>query len=416
MGARSLKSPPAPPGLDTYRGRLMAHGMDTFAESWNVVIRAGAWAAIQEARIAAEEADQRGQYPALATICGREFQVMPFGAAGGVKYVLRDPRVIINLRAQSCDWGVTVRYLSAGLWNNGGLEERRREVAEWIAEAADIRAGDDGEPIISRFDYAFDFHAPDMTAEATEAMRARFLAPAHTKWNVWGEGSRTQTFTLGMMPRLQVQLYDKGAEIVQASGKDWMRDVWAQSADGRWGKGGAPAVVSAAELRNAWTASGAPITDAEGKVRDVWRVELRFGGEWLKERGLRGWPAIHARLPELLSCALVDRRLTENDPRRLDLRPMHPLWWLAWHAAGAATTAPRVTAYTSLQKSEYREMMITQLAGTLRSVSVSQTGIWNAAEAFAISEAARRRAETDPEAALKVVRARARFRHLGRMH
>lgn len=388
--ARNLKAPPPPPTLESYDARLLAHGFDTYAEAWNIELRPGIRAAIADARAAAEAADTRGKAPELVTIGGREWTVAPHGATGGVRYVLRDDRCMVLIRAEGCEWGVSVRYLSRGLWEAGGLDARRDEVGAWLRDVSEAR-DEDAEPALSRFDYAFDFHAPAFTAEAGPALEERFLAPAHTKGCRWWQHGQTQTITIGLMPRLQVQVYDKGAEIIQASGKDWMGAVWA---------GGA----------------GEPLADEDGRFRDVWRIELRFGGEYLKERRIRGYGAMRSRLSELLSAALVDRRLTVDDPRRVDLRPIHPLWWRAWEAAGRATTAPAVVRYTSLQREEYRSLLVTQLAGTLRSGAVAEDGKWTPETAEQIARDALTLAQSDPNRTAKERAARGRFRWLGDAH
>lgn len=413
MGPRRLASPPLPPDLSAYRARLLAHCFDYYAEAWNVRLHPAWWSRLQEARTAAEEADANGRDPALCDVGGREFAVMPYGAKGGVQFVLEDATVRVALASPNRSFSVVVRYLASGLWNGGGLSERRRDVAEWLRRIADAEE-DDWEPNIVRFDYAFDFHSPDFTAEAQEDdFRRRFLCPAHTNGDLHWEGTTTETITLGKMPRLQVQVYDKGREIVAASKKDWLLDAWALGLHREWPNGLTPPALAAVEaanpfMRSAWT------RPPEGEpAADVWRVELRYGGEWLKERGIRGFPAMEARLPELLSAGLIDRRLTARDNRRLDLRPIHPIWWVAHQAAGAATTAPPVVTYTTLAKSEYRDLIETQMAGMLRSLSVSQTGTWNAAMGQDAFLAALRRAESDPASAAKIKRARARFRYLG---
>lgn len=414
MGARPLKAPPPPPDLATYRARLVAHGFDTYAEAYNRSFTPEARRALSEAKSAAETADARGSDPALVRLAGREFQVMPHGAAGGVRYVLRDPTAIIHVRAEGCDWGISVRYLSAGLWGNGGLVERRREIEEWLDANCEHEEENDREPVLSRFDYAFDFLAPDFTREISPALIRDFAQPAHTKAALWEQHGQTQTITLGMMPRLQVQVYDKGTELVQASGKDWFRDVWASGDHLAWPKG-KPDAVASAEAANPFLAAPLDIP-AAGPLEHLWRIELRYGGEYLKERGVRGYPAMCGRLHELLASALIDRRLTRGEGTRRDLRPIHPMWWWCHQAAGAATTAPRVIAYSTLQREEHRIQTLAQLAGTLRSASVAQSGKWSVEEARTLAAEAVERALLDPKGREKEIRAQARYRNMGRLY
>lgn len=95
------------------------------------------------------------------------------------------------------------------------------------------------------------------------------------------------------------------------SGKTWMRDLWARHgfefSDDQWG--------------------------------DVWRLEIRFGKGFLRERNIRHPAEIARFLPELIAEALSTRRLCvpTNDMKRRRW-PMHPLWTAAYRARGASAT------------------------------------------------------------------------------
>ena len=91
-------------------------------------------------------------------------------------------------------------------------------------------------------------------------------AEGHEKTMIGRQG--VETFTIGSKRGLQIQVYDKGLEITEVSGKEWMLDIWHK--------------VEA---------------EIDHRPKDVWRLEVRMGREFLKERNVRE-PEVLARLRE----------------------------------------------------------------------------------------------------------------------
>lgn len=318
------------PRLANFDARLVAQGWDTYVETFDAEPHPEFMDRLAAARAEAEEAT--GDDARVTIDVGvEEMQVAPHGARGGARYVLEGEHFYIFVRSPKASYCITVRYLAAGLWQIG-LEQLRSRARAAIEAVATLKARDNGEPVLSRFDYAFDVLSPQFTGEARAALVEQFICPSQAKWSVHGKGRGAQTFTVGRLPRLEVTLYDKSREVEEASQKHWFKELW-----------------------------GLPI---DQPAEHVWRVEIRAGAEYLKERNVRGHGALLSLLSEILTAAVVDRRLTEGDRERLREATMHPLFCVAREAAGSAMATPpigrRVTAY----RVEYVDMLIKNIVGT----------------------------------------------------
>jgi len=203
--------------------------------------------------------------------------------------------------------------------------------------------------------------------------------------NTWGRGGGLQTLTIGSKRGLQVQVYDKGAEIQEASGKTWMVDLWRQ-------QGYEP--------------------PKEGPIRDVWRLEVRFGGDWLKQRNIRTLAAFMENLPELLTEALYRNRLTvpSGDSNRARW-PLHPLWAAALHGLPKGLDMVPLGRVVTRRRDALYERMARQVAGSVRSaVVLNLGGDWDEEEAELLMAEAIRIIRADKEHGRKVDRARERYR------
>lgn len=335
--------------------------------------------AIEAARRTAEE-DVRGKDGTLLALRGEEFQVMPYGAKGGARFVLAGPEMLILIRAWHTEWCVTVRYRSAGIWGHG-LDALRERAARWLAACGRVQDCGDN-PRVTRMDYAIDLHAPGF--EPSYGMAEHFVFPQGTakmrvvgKLEVIGRSRRPQTFTLGRIDGLQVQLYDKVAEIREASGKDWFRQLWG------------------------------------GLDRDVWRIECRFSGAWLKERGIRTYEAIRDNLRPMIATALHGYRLSDGSTTRSGRAPVHPLWWRAIQAAGDADFGAAVVNLSTQRREEAHAMMRANAIGVARAAIVALRGEIDQAamDDFMADVAASE--QFDPHRNRKVKRLQERHRWIG---
>lgn len=106
-----------------------------------------------------------------------------------------------------------------------------------------------------------------------------------------GTSRRDETLQIGYSrPNLAIQVYDKGQEITDISGKTWMYKVWER-------EGYYP--------------------PEKERAKDIWRVEIRFGKDFIKNRGFLTFDDMEAHLAELLAEALITRRLVRRSRHRL---------------------------------------------------------------------------------------------------
>lgn len=354
--------------------RCLAQGVDTYVETYSVIYPDDVRHSAENSMRVAKAMDAPQSYMVVA---GDDMQVSPYGARG-FHLVMENPDITLMIRKWDGGYNTTVRYSSAGLWQHGlgRLRDRARSALAALGQFRDV----DPEPTLSRFDYALDFDAPLFEARAVQV--ERFVQPGHGKAAVYVKGLRAQTFTIGKLPGLQVTLYDKTQEIRDASGKEWMFDIW-------------------------------------GLPRDhplpVWRVEVRMGGEFLKDRNVRGCAAILGTYRNLVCGALIDRRLTEDDDARVRRASVHPLWWSAIQAAGNEPMTIAKGRRITGQREELRAMTVKGLAGYVRAASMIDKGDGSFEDAAVdrIIDDVRATIAEDPQHARKVDKARERYVFLG---
>ncbi|WP_431301814.1 hypothetical protein [Sediminicoccus sp. BL-A-41-H5] len=335
MKAKPLSPLSPAPGWEAAPFRVIGQGCDTYAETFNIEWSREARQAIEAARAAADM-DPRRKDGAPLNLCGEEWQVMPHGAKGGVVHVLHNPEIMLLCRSFNTEWSLTARYRSAGIWGHG-LPALRERVAAFVARAGTLAACEDN-PRVSRFDYAIDLHAPGFAPSYSMGDRGFCFPQGTAKLRVIGCAQGPETFTLGSMAGLQVQLYDKCKEIRQASGKDWFHEIWG------------------------------------GVKRDVWRIECRFSGAWMKERGIRSFEAVESSLRPMISTALHAYRLTDGSASRARRANVHPLWWHAMEAAGGADFGAAVVNLSTMKRDEFHAMMRKNAIGTARAALVALHG------------------------------------------
>lgn len=365
---------PSPRVAEDWPVRRLAQGIDTWVETYSVVFNPDVREAAERSLLVARSQDAPQPF---IVVEGDDMHVSPFGARG-FRVVMENPDLALMIRSWETDYNATVRYSSAGLWQHG--LDRLRERARGVLRALGTWRFDDPEPTLSRVDYAMDFDAPrfDPRAELVE----RFVQPRHAKAAVYVKGLRAETFTVGKLPGLQVTLYDKTREIRDASGKEWMYEVWGLPRD---------------------------------HPHAVWRVEVRMGGDWLKDHNIRGHGAYLGTWRQLVSGALVDRRLTEGDDTRTRRSTVHPLWWAAIHAAGNEPETIASGRLITAQRAELRGLAVKGLAGYVRAASIVDRGdgTFDPASVDRIIDDVRTTIEEDPAHARKVDKARHRYAFLG---
>ena len=380
----------------------LAHGWDTIVEAYDlfpIPNVAGALETWKERAVADGE-----RLP--VQIAGRQWWVLPMGVRSW-PWLLEDDegRFVVKLRARAPDTGVMVEYRSAALWacdNALDWGALQAEVYELLQAFCSARDGKGMPPKVSRADYAFDFYAPEFSQISAPELYHQWSANSKVKRNmkidVWGNGRRVETWTLGSKTSLQVQLYDKAKEITQVSGKDWMSDV------------------------HKLNAREHGLACYPTRPTDVWRLEFRLGKDWLKRR----WPVVDgekrsARIrdvfidqaPNLIAEAMRLIQLKEPErpgrAKQLDRRPAHWFWGVAAEAIGQPTARPYVARLTTGRRQALSDMFRKSAFGYLRSLSVLETGDCDEDTLEDLLQAAREGILADPAHKLKVGRADRRY-------
>lgn len=336
--------------------KLVAWGWDTWQESFDVKWRNPSLAEkLDRAKAEADAADDRGKGLVLIDFGGEKLQVLPCGAKGGVRWVIFNDDFMLLIRSPKCQWSVSARYLSAGLWEEG-LNALQHRVYEALKAELLQPAGDDWVRV-TRSDFALDFWSEEFTGEMRPGILEGVVCHSSCKGGgaLGGDdepvtfvthGRRLETIYIGSKARCQVTVYDKGREIHEASGKTWLIEIW---------------------MRNGYVA---PV---EGRARDVWRVEVRMGGDWLKQRNVRRPGQVIEERESLIADALYHRRLTVPSETDTNERrwPLHPLWALALHEAGSADMLP-LGRYVTGRREVFERRQEKQIAGNFRTVMVSK--------------------------------------------
>jgi len=171
------------------------------------------------------------------------------------------------------------------------------------------------EESIGRVDFAFDFtlpgfainpalvvaHAHSGVNEDGVSMDRAMAAVSPDECevsNITSIGRRVQTVTIGRMPGRQVTVYDKTAE-VKKRGKSWWWQLWRVAED-----------------------------------TQVWRLEVRAGKKYLKERvGVTTWADLEAKMPDIIHATLVKIRMADPEKvlheRNISRTGYHPVWMAA---------------------------------------------------------------------------------------
>lgn len=378
--------------------RVVAQGYDTVQEAFALIPTPAFTDRLEQAQAEARDLSADLDGTVEFDLFGSPYKLHATGAKGGFRFRLESDDLLILIGSPARDWTISVRYLSAGLWEHG-LDALRERALTDLRPYCDVsrevyRRSMKGDDYIrtSRVDYCFDFYSPAFSAEFTpglsQAAVCHSSAKCHEAFSAYtiSRGGRGETLTIGSKAGLQVQVYDKTLEIDQASGKTWLHDVWIGACDGEWIFG-----------------------DAE-RPQDVWRLECRFSGDFLKERALRRPAEVERAMPELLAEALFKRRLGVVDPRDSNRWrwPMHPLWSEAARRRAGHTMRPigRKVTERRARLIERAEMAI---AGNLRSAVVLEHGCFGEDFVFDLIERSRARIQADPDHARKVARAQSRY-------
>ena len=214
---------------------LLFHHLDWWQEALNISVPAFLYEEMTATKERAKDLDDRGKATVPFHIGDEEFQMMSNGSRGK-EFLMSNDDLRLEFGSPNIDYGVTWRATAAGLCEHG-LEALRNRVYKCLQDIGCVPRTPD-EPFIklSRADVAFDIWSPAFTKEMQFGIAERVVIASGIKLQVHGTSGdngignrRAQTLTIGNKGSCQVQIYDKTAEIVEASGKEWMREIWADN-------------------------------------------------------------------------------------------------------------------------------------------------------------------------------------------
>lgn len=293
--------------IDGY-AEFLAMGWDTIKETFDMMICPQFLATLANAKKLAQE---NGGYE--LRVANEVFSMSRKGTQSA-SYVFSNEDFRIFVRAPSMPWNISVEYSSRGLWM-AGIDELRARIMDFFSQVMKPR-GKLEEPNtwqrISRADFAFDLYSPDFSNEMKPEIMYNVVCHSAVKkkphfkieCDSVGKGVFLETLTIGSKKSIQVQLYDKGKEIKEVSGKDWMLEIWEEQ-------------------------GYVPPKDKSHK--DVWRLELRFGADYLKNRKILTFYDLQEGVQQLITEGLFTRRLcsTTSDSNR-SRWPLHPFYVAAY--------------------------------------------------------------------------------------
>ncbi len=249
------------------KASLLASGLDTVVEAFDIAIPDTMCDRLEAARLRAEALSEDLSGREVFTLGGIEFQMIALRGKG-LRWRLENDDIAIRIRPVKMGYPVSVRYSAAGLWEHGYAKLHQK--AERAVRALGCPRGADWQRL-SEVHRAFDFHAPDFTPEMRPGLIGQVIA--HSEINrkgicgrdfetdeIWGKAGRLETLTIGKRAPLEIQVYDKGREIEEASGKTWMLALWERS--------------------GAWTRTGT------ARQEHCWRIEVRFRSDFLRNRSV----------------------------------------------------------------------------------------------------------------------------------
>lgn len=409
-----------PTHLDDF-GKVLAHGWDTLEMAFAVSISDDLASKLDAAKAQAADMDTHVLVNLGNEEHGDEWQVSPRGASGGIRWWLANADAEVKIRPGNA-WSVSIRHRSKAL-HELGADACYDSSVSWLCkvfgvprdpETQELRPVDEWQRVTEAHwcvDVESNAYSKQATSDLVNAVVAhsrvkvtaedplsddlvnamsdtelaglvrRLVAEERGKLSWWARGGKVETLTIGKGRPLTIQVYDKGREISEASGKTWMLDLWERSG---WKR---PTVCD--------EETGEVV---EVTPKDVHRTEIRMRSEWMAERGVHTWQDLKAARDRLVAEALTTRRLTvpsETDSNR-GRWPPHPLWQIvAWVSGHVEQLAPLGRRLVQQAQAKFKSLL-QQAHGCARAAVVLAVGGWD--------EMTYSRLLTDPESPLYKVR------------
>ena len=211
-----------------------------------------------------------------------EFMLSPNGTKSGYPFLITNQHSTIQF-GEFNDPSFFVKFSSLALWYRGA-KTMHENFLLWAGSLGLVAVRPEG---LSRCDFAFDFHLPEIDFDEDSFVTTADKDSQHRK------NGTVQTFTFGR-DEIVLRVYNKSAEIEEASKKYWLHPLWGE------------------------------------QTENVWRVEWQVRKETLKRFGLRTFDDLFEGYGDLLRYLVAEQtslRVKTDDSNR-SRWPVHPLWSL----------------------------------------------------------------------------------------
>lgn len=229
----------------------------------------------------AARAAKRKEQPTVQ-VGAKEFLLSPHGTASGYPFLMENAEARIQFGEFNSP-SFFVAYRSHALWHKGAAALHD----EFMAWAAELRLAPVKAEGLSRVDFALDVHMPAIDFDEDCFVTLASKDAQHRK------DRKVQTFRFGEGD-IVLRVYDKSAEIREASAKTWLYGLWG------------------------------------GQTENVWRVEFQVRKEVLKRFGIRTFQDLFDGSGDVLRYLVTEHttlRMRQDDSNR-SRWPLHPLWRL----------------------------------------------------------------------------------------
>lgn len=263
--------------------RLLLSGLDTVECAY--YLRETLGCGFDFADLAAKrEAMRASKQRDLVTVAigDKEFLLGRGGTASGYPLVLNNSELAIQCGEFNSP-SFFVAYRSDALWHKGA-QQLNSEFNAWASALGFVHARNEG---LSRVDFTFDFELPCIDFDEDCFVTLASKDAQHRK------DRKVQTFRFGEGD-VVLRVYDKTAEIREASAKTWFYDLWG------------------------------------GVKENVWRVEFQVRKDTLKRFGIRTFQDLFDGSGDVLRYLVHEHttlRVRQEDSNR-SRWPLHPLWVL----------------------------------------------------------------------------------------
>lgn len=311
----------APDDHPNHAPRLLLHGLDSLYACYYFDL-ASSKIDFDELEYRKQLAKEREDTKAIIELGGERLQMKGSGAYP-YRYVLVNKDFSLAL-AERMHPSLKVQFFSEALWRDGALALHNR-IMRW-AKALGVTVLKPEQ--IIRADWAFDFEL-----ETIDFTEDHFVTRAR-KNSKWRDGQTVQTFSFGTGDTV-LRVYDKVAEIENASSKAWFYDLW-------------------------------------GAKENVWRVEFQIRSERLKAGAIKTLADLEDSQGDILQqLALTPTTLRRpNGDSNRARWPMHPLWIALCEGIEALPKLGLCRHYDPMNSIEYRLIKNAQsLYGNLKGLA-----------------------------------------------